>query len=104
MSEVKPVIKTITQRLNGVVFSGNRVELSIEEFCAIASEATELRAALEALQAENAEQAKRIAELEKGLANHEKQPACEVCGGSGYVPSHLGQFICPACNGSGVEK
>jgi len=51
MSEIKPVsIKTVDERLNGIDFSGNKVEVSTEEFVALNDEVAELRAALEALQ------------------------------------------------------
>lgn len=45
-------IKTVDERLNGIDFSGNRVEVSTEEFVALNDEASELRAAYEALQKE----------------------------------------------------
>jgi hypothetical protein len=73
MSEIKPVsIKTAEQRINEKYrdfagMAGDEVWLDATE-----AEAAELRAALEALQAENAAQAKRIAELELSSTRYEK--------------------------------
>jgi len=41
-------IKTVDERLKGIDFSGNRIEVSTEEFVALNDEASELRAHMEA--------------------------------------------------------
>ena len=85
MSEVKPVIKTAEERMQewtAATELGSFIQLSAAQFrFYLSQEVKELRAALEALQAdhkenylllqealqENEEQAKRIAELEREL-------------------------------------
>lgn len=58
-------VKTVDERLNGIDFSGNRVDVSTEEFAALNDEASELRAAYEALQKENTALKESNLELER---------------------------------------
>lgn len=46
-------IKTVDERLKGIDFSGNRIDVSTEEFVALKDEVSELHAACEALRKEN---------------------------------------------------
>ena len=80
MSEVKPVIKTAEQRLKDKFPANNAMLLSdaSDWINAFKGETAELRAALEALQAENAAQAKRILELE--LIEHVSRKLVECKG------------------------
>lgn len=71
MSEVKTVIKTAEERMQewtAVTELDSFIQLSAAQFrFYLSQEVKELRAALGASQKENAEQAKRIAELEREL-------------------------------------